>query len=129
GWSVLQGALAFAATAAIFVGALRTGLSSDEARALAFVSLVVCILALVLVNRSFSASLVSAFSRPNSALVWIFVTVALVLATALLWPPASSLFRFGPLHADDLMITLGAGLLVLTVLELLKPLWGQRLRF
>ena len=129
GWSVLQGALAFAATAAIFVGALRSGLASDEARALAFVSLVVCILALVLVNRSFSASLVSAFFRPNPALAWIFVVVALVLATALLWPPASSLFRFGPLHADDLMITLGAGLLVLTVLELLKPLWGQRLRF
>jgi Ca2+-transporting ATPase len=62
-------------------------------------------------------------------LIWIFAGVALVLATALLWPPASSLFRFGPLHADDLMITLGAGLLVLTVLELLKPFWARRLRF
>ncbi|MHC2326860.1 hypothetical protein ACVI3S_004880 [Bradyrhizobium diazoefficiens] len=62
-------------------------------------------------------------------MTWIFAGVALVLATALLWPPASSLFRFGPLHADDLMIALGAGLLVLTVLELLKPLWARRLRF
>ncbi|MDA9494623.1 HAD-IC family P-type ATPase [Bradyrhizobium sp. CCBAU 11361] len=129
GWSVLQGALAFALTAIIFIGALRSGLVADEARTLAFVTLVVCIVALVLVNRSFSASFASAFFRPNPALIWIFAGVAFVLATALLWPPASSLFRFGPLHADDLMITLGAGLLVLTVLEVLKPIWARRLRF
>ncbi|EJN12323.1 cation transport ATPase [Bradyrhizobium sp. YR681] len=128
-WSVLQGALVFALTAIMFVGALRSGLAADEARTLAFVTLVVCIVALVLVNRSFSASFTSAFFRPNPALALIFAAIALVLATALLWPPASSLFRFGPLHADDLMITLGAGLLVLTVLELLKPLWARRLRF
>ena len=129
GWSILQGALVFAVTAAIFVAALRSGLVADEARTLAFVTLVVSIVALVLVNRSFSVSFASAFFRPNPALVWIFATIAVVLATALLWPAASSLFRFGPLHAHDLMITLGAGLLVLTVLELLKSLWGRRLRF
>ena len=128
-WSVLQGALAFVLTAVIFIGALRSGLAANEARTLAFVTLVVCIVALVLVNRSFSASLASAFFRPNPALAGILAAVTLVLATALLWPPASSLFRFGPLHVGDLMITLGAGLLVLTVLELLKPMWGRRLRF
>ena len=128
-WSVLQGALAFALIAVIFVGALRSGMAPDEARTLAFVTLVVCIVALVLINRSFSASFLSAFFRPNPALFWIFAAIALVLAAALFWPPASSLFRFAPLHADDLLVTLGAGLLVLTVLELLKPLWAQRLRF
>ena len=129
GWSILQGAMAFALIAAIFVVALRSGIPPDEARALAFIALVVCVVALVLVNRSFSASFMSAFFRPNPALLWIFLSIALVLAVALLWPPASSLFRFGPLHLDDLMVTLGAGLLVLTVLELLKPLWSRRLRF
>ena len=29
---------------------------------------------------------------------------------------------FGPLHADDLALTLGAGFIALLVLELLKPL-------
>jgi len=121
--------MAFALIAAIFVVALRSGMPPDEARALAFVALVVCIVALVLVNRSFSASFLSAFFRPNLALLWIFLSIALVLAAALFWPPASSLFRFGPLHPDDLMFTLGAGLLVLSVLELLKPIWARRLRF
>lgn len=129
GWSVLQGAMAFALIAAIFVGAIRSGLPPDEARTIAFITLVVCVIALVLVNRSFSASFLSAFFRPNPALLWIFLSIAFVLATALFWPPASGLFRFGPLHLVDLMITLGAGLLVLTALELLKPLWGRRLRF
>ncbi|MDF0495880.1 cation-translocating P-type ATPase [Bradyrhizobium yuanmingense] len=128
-WSVLQGAMAFALIAVIFVAALRSGLPPDEARTLAFIALVACVLALVLVNRSFSASFLSAFFRPNAALLWIFLLIALVLATALFWPPASGLFRFGPLHVDDLMITLGAGLLVLTALELLKPIWARRLRF
>lgn len=129
GWSILQGAMAFALIAAIFVLALRSGIPPDEARTLAFIALVVCVVALVLVNRSFSASFLSAFFRPNPALLWIFLSIALVLAAALFWPPASSLFRFGPLHLDDLMVTLGAGLLVLTVLELLKPIWARRLRF
>ncbi|MEY9984153.1 Ca2+-transporting ATPase [Bradyrhizobium yuanmingense] len=128
-WSVLQGTMAFALIAVIFVAALRSGLPPEEARTLAFIALVVCVLALVLVNRSFSASFLSAFFRPNAALLWIFLLIALVLATALFWPPASGLFRFGPLHLDDLMITLGAGVLVLTALELLKPFWGRRLRF
>ncbi|HXH45255.1 MAG TPA: cation-translocating P-type ATPase [Bradyrhizobium sp.] len=128
-WSVLQGAMAFALIAAIFVGALRSGVASDEARALAFIALVVCVATLVLVNRSFSASFLSAFFRPNPALLWIAVAIASILAAALLWPRASSLFRFGPLHPDDLAITLGAGFLLLTVLELLKPIWAGRLRF
>jgi len=115
--------------AVTFVGALRSGIPPDEARTLAFITLVVCIAALVLVNRSFSASFLSAFFRPNPALLWIFLSIALILGTALFWPPASGLFRFVPLHLDDLMITLGAGLFVLTVLELLKPLWARRLRF
>ncbi len=129
GWSVLQGAMAFGLIAAIFVVALRSGMPPDEARTLAFIALVTCVVALVLANRSFSASFLSAFFRPNPALLGIFVLIALILAAALFWPPASSLFRFGPLHLDDLMLTLGAGLLLLTLLELLKPIWARRLRF
>jgi Ca2+-transporting ATPase len=51
-----------------------------------------------------------------------------MLSLTLLWPFASGLFRFGPLHADDLALTLGAGVLVLVVLDALKPVWRERLR-
>ena len=67
-WSLLQGALAFALVAAIYVIALRSGMPVPEVRALAFFSLVVVIVSLILVNRSFSASLLTALRRPNRTL-------------------------------------------------------------
>jgi Ca2+-transporting ATPase len=41
---------------------------------------------------------------------------------------AALLYRFGPLHPDDLALTLSAGAAVLVVLELLKPAWRKRLQ-
>jgi len=122
-WSLLQGALAFALVAAIFVVALRQGMPVDEVRALAFFSLIIAIVALILVNRSSSASLFKAIRRPNRALAIVLPLVVLMLAATLLIPFVSDLFRFGPLHADDLLLVFGAGAAVLVVLELLKPLW------
>jgi Ca2+-transporting ATPase len=69
-----------------------------------------------------------ALRRPNQALVWVLLAVTTTLSLTLLWPFASGLFRFGPLHLDDLALTLGAGVLVLVFLELLKPKWGARFR-
>ena len=127
-WSLLQGAFAFALVAAIFIVAFRRGLPEDEVRALAFFSLVLTIISLIFVNRSFSASLITALRRPNSALALVLLAVATMLSLTLLWPFATGLFRFGPLHLDDLVLTLGAGILVLVFLELMKPLWHKRLR-
>ena len=127
GWSILQGGLAFGLVSAIFVIALHRGMAEDEVRALTFFSLVLSIVSLILVNRSFSTSLIAAFRRPNPTLAWILLTVTVILSLSLLWPAASALFRFGPLHADDLALTLAAGIVVLIVLETLKHLWRTRL--
>ena len=120
-WSVLQGLLAFALVAAIYVIAYWRGLPEDEVRALAFFSLVTAVVALIFVNRSFSASIWSALRPPNRALKYVLLAVAAILGLTLLWPTASNLFRFGPLHADDLALSL-------VVLEFFKPLWRLRLR-
>ena len=126
-WSLLQGTLAFALVAAIFVIGYRHGMPETEVRALAFFSLIMTIVGLIFVNRSFSASLITALRRPNPALVWVLVSVTAMLGLTLLWPFASALFRFGPLHWDDLALTLAAGAVVLIVLEVLKPIWRARL--
>ena len=128
GWSLVQGAFAFGLVAFIFVMAHMRGMPEDETRALAFFSLVLSIVSLIFVNRSFSASLVTALRRPNPALAWVLPAVVTMLGLTLIWPFASGLFRFGPLHLDDLALTFGAGLLVLVFLELLKPLWRELLR-
>ena len=128
GWSLLQGAFAFVLVSCIFVVAFRRGMPEEEVRALAFFSLILTIVSLIFVNRSFSASLVTALRRPNSALALVLLAVTTMLGLTLLWPFASDLFRFGPLHLDDLTLTISAGALVLVVLELLKPLWREWLR-
>jgi len=128
GWSLLQGALAFALVAIIYVLAYRSGMPEPEVRALAFFSLVVVIVSLILVNRSFTASLLTALRRPNRTLAAVLSAVAVILALSLLWPLASKLFAFGPLHVDDLALTLGAGIIVLGALELVKSTWRPRLR-
>jgi Ca2+-transporting ATPase len=55
----------------------------------------------------------------------VLLAVLTMLGVTLLWPFARGLFRFGPLHADDLAVTLGAGIGVLVFLELLKFLYAQ----
>jgi Ca2+-transporting ATPase len=126
-WSVLQGLFAFILVAAIYVIALRRGIPENEVRALTFFSLVTAIVALIFLNRSFSTSILTALRRPNPALKFVLLAVVSILSLTLFWPFASSLFRFGPLHPDDLVVTLGAGVLVLVALEFLKPLWRARL--
>lgn len=127
-WSLLQGALAFALVAAIFLAASERGMPEEEVRALIFFSLVLAIVSLIFANRSFSASLIAAFGRPNAALAFVLAAVAGMLVLALLWPSARGLFRFGPLHAGDLALALGAGGLVLVLLELLKIPLNRLLR-
>ena len=121
-WSIVQGALVLALVAGLFVMALRQGLPEADARALAFTALVAANLGLVLVNRSLGASIFAAFARPNPALWWVVGATAIILAAVILFPPARDLFRFGPLHADDLAVALGSGFLMLLVLEAAKKL-------
>jgi P-type Ca2+ transporter type 2C len=128
GWGLLQGVVAFGLVAVILVWALFRGMPEDEIRALSFFSLVLAIISLIFVNRSFSASLVTAVRRPNPALAWVLLAVAGVLALTLLWPFASGLFRFGPLHLDDLALTAGVGFIVLVALEILKTMWRAKVR-
>ncbi|MBE1208367.1 cation-translocating P-type ATPase [Aminobacter carboxidus] len=128
GWGLVQGTLAFAFLAGIYLVALKQGMAENEIRALIFFSLVLTIVGLIFVNRSFSASLLTAIIRPNRSLIFVVVVVASTLGGTLLWPFATSLFRFGPLHLNDLAVTFAAGFAVLACLELLKPLWRRHLK-
>ena len=64
----------------------------------------------------------------SAARATVMATVATALGLTLLWPTAGNLFRFGPLHGDDLAIAFGAGIFMLALLELLKPLWLRPMR-
>jgi Ca2+-transporting ATPase len=126
-WSLLQGSLALVLVGSVYLLGIYRAMPEDEVRALAFAALLLTNVGLILVNRSFSSSLWGAVSRRNLAL-WIVVGVALpLLLASVSWAPAETLFRFGPLHVDDLAICIAAALVLLAALEALKRLWRARL--
>ncbi|MDP3332914.1 MAG: cation-translocating P-type ATPase [Methylococcaceae bacterium] len=122
-WGVLQGLIVLALLAGIFITAARIGMPEPDLRALVFTSLVFMNMGLILVNRSFKASLFSAILRPNRSLWILLGGVTALLATAVFWPPAQKLFHFGQLHWDDLGICAIAGFVSLLLLEAIKSLW------
>jgi Ca2+-transporting ATPase len=91
-----------------------------DLRAFVFVTLVLTNIGLILVNRSFSSSLMDALLRPNRALWILVLAVLIVLVTALYWPPAQTLFRFAPLRFSDLAICLALGVTFTVALEIGK---------
>jgi len=127
-WSLLQGFIACGLVGLLFVLASGRGMPEAEVRALTFFALVAAILGLILVNRSFSSSLLKALWRPNRVLLLVYGAVTAMLALTLLLPPLQAVFRFGPLHADDLGLVLGTGVVVLLLLEVLKRPWRVMLR-
>jgi Ca2+-transporting ATPase len=128
GWGLLQGLLAFVLVGGVYAIGKVEGMPEDELRALAFFALVMSIVGLILVNRSFSASLWAALRRPSPVLLIVLAVVAISLSLSLLWPAARELFKFGPLHPDDLALTLGAAAALLLTLEAIKPLWRQHIQ-
>src|SRR6185437_13703082 len=96
-------------------------------RALTFVSLILGIFSLILVNRSFSSSLELALVHPNLALLSILLGVCAMLGLCLSISALRELFQFGLLHPNDLAVTIGSALLILVALEFLKQFWRTRL--
>ncbi|MEQ1740494.1 MAG: HAD-IC family P-type ATPase [Methyloglobulus sp.] len=122
-WASLQGFLVLAILAGVFIGAARMGLTAPDLRALVFTSLVLMNMGLILVNRSFKASLSRAFWQPNLSLWTLFGSVIALLATAVYFPPAQLLFHFDKLHWDDLGVCIFASFLSVLLLEAIKSLW------
>jgi Ca2+-transporting ATPase len=121
-WSVFQGACVLLAVGAFFVGLLHFGVPEAEARATTFVALVVSNFGLIIANRSFSASIISALARPNRAFWGMLAAAAALLAAALFVPTLRDLFHFGPVHLETMGGAIGVGAAVLLGLELLKYL-------
>jgi len=121
-WNLFQGACVLAVVGAFFVWLLSAGVPEPEARAATFTALVAGNLGLIVVNRSFGASLITALLRPNRVFWWMFGVIIGLLAAALFIPPARALFHFGPVHPGTIGLAIGIGIAVMLILELLKSL-------
>lgn len=122
-WGVIQGLVVFLLLAAIMIGGTRFQMAEDDLRALVFSSLVLANMGLILINRSFNASLVRAFLRPNRSLWILFIAVSVLLGISLLWSPAQQLFHFGHFRFNEFIVGVLASLLSLAILESIKAKW------
>jgi P-type Ca2+ transporter type 2C len=120
-WSLCQGLVAFTLLGALYLLGLHLNMNDADLRGLIFFALVAEILALILVNRSYSTSLVDAFSRKNGALLFVLAGVGAVVAMALFVASVRTFLKFGTLHSHDFAIVAGMGISLLLCLELLKP--------
>jgi Ca2+-transporting ATPase len=121
--ALLQGLGVLAVVLGAFAWA-RPRLPEGEARALAFATLVVGNLALILSNRSASRSLWATLRTPNTTLWAVVGGAAALLLAALYLPWAVGVLRFAPLPAHELAAACGLGLLSVLWFEGIK--WARR---
>lgn len=95
-------------------------LPEDKARAFAFGSLVAANIAQIFANRSHTRSLLQGLGTPNK-LVWIVTGIALSMFVLVVYQPLlAGLFRFHPLGAAELGVSLAIGAMSVVWFELWK---------
>jgi Ca2+-transporting ATPase len=119
GVSALQGASVLVVVLTVYLLALRLGQAEAEVRALTFAAFLLCNLALIFTNRSWSRVILSSSLRDRT--LWAVTGGAIVFLAMVLYVPAlARLFRFGALGALDLALCLGAGALSIAWFEAAK---------
>jgi Ca2+-transporting ATPase len=118
--SLLQGAGVFAAVALLYAHAMLAGSDEAAARTLAFMTLIAGNIALILVNRSESRSLLQTLSAANPALWWVIAAAFAALATVLSVPALRDLFQLAAPSFADIALSLGAATASVAWFELYK---------
>jgi Ca2+-transporting ATPase len=117
--AIAQGVAVLLACLALFILA-RGRHGADGARALTFTTLVAAFLAIILVNRSWSRSLIAMVRVPNAAFRWIVGGTSAFLLLALGLPAARRVFHFAPVDAVEAAFAVGLGLTSVLVFEVRK---------
>ncbi len=120
-WSVFQGGLAFAFLAVVFVAKTWSRMPEAPLRSFMFFALIAEIVALILVNRSISASLGKALVGPNATLRNILAAVLAMSTVIMFLPSAQALLKFGSISWNDTALAAGLGGALLIALEAIKP--------
>jgi Ca2+-transporting ATPase len=125
-WSFGQGFLVLLAVAAFYTVLQGSELAANTCRALTFVALISCNVALILANRTRHGGMVAGWTSPNPML-WRMLLATFGLLAAALWvAPLREVFRFGPAPLPWMAVALAIGVPVLLALEALKRLQRSR---
>ncbi|MDR9900052.1 cation-translocating P-type ATPase C-terminal domain-containing protein [Aetokthonos hydrillicola Thurmond2011] len=92
---------------------------------MAFTTLIVSNLSMILSNRSWSRTIPEMLRSPNPALWWVIGGGIVFLGLVLYIPVLRHLFRFSFLHFEDLLVSLVSGVFSILWFEVLK-IWRQQ---
>jgi Ca2+-transporting ATPase len=107
--SLLQGFVVLAVVFIIYLNAVSIGFGEDEVRTLAFTTIVIANLCLILTNRSWSETMVTTLRTPNKAMRWVFAGTITCLILVLSVPVLQDLFSFAVVPLVDLGVCVIAG--------------------
>lgn len=118
---LVQGGLTLVVTLFIYAY-VKNDHPAEAARSLAFLTLVLCNLGMILTNRSLKRSILSMLGEKNNALLWVVGGTMATLVVILILPFFQKLFKFGVVSIKDFIISLSGALLTIIIMELLKLL-------
>ena len=120
-WGVGQGLTVFAVLAVPVLVAQSAG--PGYVRGLTFASLILVLFMLTLINRSFSSSVLTAFTRQNTVLLVVAAVLAGAAGTLVLWPWARRALELAPFDLNMIAFSIASALVCLFTLEALKRFW------
>lgn len=119
-FSCLQGVGILIIVLAVYFVGLNLGKSPNEVRALAFTTLIVSNIAVILTNRSWTRNIFEIIATTNKAVKWVVGGAILFLLIVLEVPFFMDLFQFDQLHFTDILICTAAGMSTILWFELYK---------
>jgi Ca2+-transporting ATPase len=122
---LLQGAVVMVAALGMFQLGIHDAHGEEVSRCMAFVTLVLGNLGLVLTNRSMTTGVLGVLTRPNRALALVVVVTLTALALSVSVPWLRGLFGFAPLGLPRLAEAAGAALACIVVNDLIGLIWRR----
>jgi len=123
--SILYGLAALLVVITLYLAALQLDSGEQVARSMAFITLVLTSIGLVLSNRTHTTGSKSLLRGGNRVLGWVVAGTLLGMTFVTTLAPFQELFRFAPLSLRHWIATLVAGLTSVLLFETIKKLAGQ----
>lgn len=119
-FSCLQGLSILLITLAVYLLGLRAGYDAKEVRAMAFITLIVSNIAIILTNRSWSDNIFKIIATPNKAVLWVVGGAIFFLALILNMPFFLDLFQFNQPSLLNIAICIACGISSIIWFEIYK---------
>jgi len=119
-FSCMQGISILIITLAVYFVGLYFGFDEKEVRAMAFITLIISNIAIIMTNRSWQDNIFKIIASPNKAVLWVTGGAFLFLILILNIPFFSDLFQFHKPSFFNTVICVAAGLSTIIWFEIYK---------